>query len=764
MIIRIEYPEAEVWLDLWGGTSGTFAGLDQFNRIIDQRWQNSTSSTPTDIDRYQYGYDQDSNRIWKANVVGTPIVTGGLDEYYAYDNLNRLVVMQRGTLNGNQTAIGGALIARQLGRWVASGNTQSHTVKLVDASTGTDLPGGSVSVNTSGATAGQYLYASLATPLPLAADSSYFLMSAEVYGTDQWYQDNSTVTSTSDLTVTNSEWYDGTYHVNEVGNNSYVPPNMIYGLNQPAITAQSLTYLRYDFTGGVGFAFTTATGTPVRQMQWTLDATGNWSQYLTQTSGSTDLAQTRTSNTVNEITALTESTGPTWVTPAYDAAGNTTTMPQVSDPTQSFTATYDAWNRMTGISASGTTVAKYQYDGRNRRAVKQTYTGGSLSETRHFYFTNSWQDVEERVGTSTAMDKQYVWGTRYVDELVCRDDATPQRLYACQDANFNVTSITDTSGAVQERFVYDPYGMTSILNAIWAGTSDVFNWLCLFQGSWLDATIGFYVFRHRNYSPNLGRWYSRDFANYTDGINLYQMETGYPLGRLDPLGLDGISYPFGVGPTSFPPSSVPATDNQLSDKAITLASEQFVKLIQSKIQSQVQSAPTDDIRRQIQESLDKLSSSGATTLQGEIKSSAIYPVIVNATDPLQSLLNTMRSQSGNSGAGGGGSGNSNNPLGLGAYFSACKVNVQASHDYKISALLPVNPGLTNRGTLFVGPTVSYDPKTGKTSPGASANFDLAKALNLPEGVSLTISANYSGNSNNNSAPQNIGQFNLSYRH
>ena len=50
------------------------------------------------------------------------------------------------------------------------------------------------------------------------------------------------------------------------------------------------------------------------------------------------------------------------------------------------------------------------------------------------------------------MDKQYVWGIRYIDELVCRDDATPRRLYACQDANFNVTSITNTSGTVQERY------------------------------------------------------------------------------------------------------------------------------------------------------------------------------------------------------------------------------------------------------------------------------------------------------------------------
>ena len=53
----------------------------------------------SDLDRYQYGYDQNSNRLWKANVVGTGAV-GNLDEGYANDNLNRLTQMQRGTLSG----------------------------------------------------------------------------------------------------------------------------------------------------------------------------------------------------------------------------------------------------------------------------------------------------------------------------------------------------------------------------------------------------------------------------------------------------------------------------------------------------------------------------------------------------------------------------------------------------------------------------------------------------------------------------------------
>jgi hypothetical protein len=62
-----------------------------------------------------------------------------------------------------------ALSVGQLGRWVVAGNTGAHALKLVDAATGLDVSGASATVNTSGAAAGQYLYATLANPVTLLA-------------------------------------------------------------------------------------------------------------------------------------------------------------------------------------------------------------------------------------------------------------------------------------------------------------------------------------------------------------------------------------------------------------------------------------------------------------------------------------------------------------------------------------------------------------------------------------------------------------------
>ena len=67
---------------------------------------------------------------------------------------------------GSRLTVGAAdLQVSSLGRWVVAGNTGTHVVKVVDAATGTDLA--SVTVNTAGASAGSFRYASLASPVTL---------------------------------------------------------------------------------------------------------------------------------------------------------------------------------------------------------------------------------------------------------------------------------------------------------------------------------------------------------------------------------------------------------------------------------------------------------------------------------------------------------------------------------------------------------------------------------------------------------------------
>jgi len=279
---------------------------------------------------------------------------------------------------------------------------------------------------------------------------------------------------------------------------------------------------------------------------WALDSTGNWRNFREDDDGAGwALNQQRTPNKVNEITDLTESIGPSWVTPAYSRAGNMTTIPKSADPTAAYTGTYDAWNRLVRIDDGSNKVAEYEYDGAKRRTVKKTYVSGVLDETRHFFYTepSKWQVVEERIDTSSDAERQFVWGLRYVDDLVFRDRDTDadgsldERLYGMQDANWNVTSISNARGTIQERNNYDPYGIATALSSTFAyrGASS-FAWETRYVGYRFDSESGLYYVRHRMYHPALS-WLQRDPLGLSQGVNLYEYAMSNPTIYVDPTGL-----------------------------------------------------------------------------------------------------------------------------------------------------------------------------------------------------------------------------------
>jgi len=165
-------------------------------------------------------------------------------------------------------------------------------------------------------------------------------------------------------------------------------------------------------------------------------------------------------------------------------------------PEPSYTAKWDAWNRLvklTNDADANKTVAEFEYDGLNRRTVKKSYTSaGTLDKTHHYYYSDLWQVLEERVDSSSTADKQFVWGLRYVDDLVLRDENST-RYYALQDANWNVVAVASNTGSILERYAYTPYGVVEFLNASFVAhltqESDISNDL-LYTGRRRDPETG----------------------------------------------------------------------------------------------------------------------------------------------------------------------------------------------------------------------------------------------------------------------------------
>ena len=385
-VVIEEYEEPDVKLDLFGGTSGSYVGLDRFDRVIDQKWHDYGASA--DRDRFKYGYDRASNRIYRENTL-----TNGKDEFYTYDRLHRIKDFDRGDLNVGNTAI---------------------------------------------------------------------------------------------------------------------------------------------------------SGTPVREEGFTLDLLGNWTGYIIKTSGTTDLDQSRSANQVNEIADIAANTGATWSTPDYDRGGNMTTTPRPADQTLLYTCTYDAWNRLVKITAGPEIVTTHEYDGQNHRILEHVYAGGMLDHTRHAYYTDQWQVLEERVDSSVAPDQQLLWGPTYVDHLILRrrDTSNPpngdlnETVYALQDALWNVTALVDTTGSVIERYEYSVYGSSTVLsNDFGSRSSSAYDWTWRFSGLRRDPNSRLIAQRMRYYHPSVGVFMSRDPEGYIDSPSLYEYARSNPVNYVDPTGL-----------------------------------------------------------------------------------------------------------------------------------------------------------------------------------------------------------------------------------
>ena len=163
--------------------------------------------------------------------------------------------------------------------------------------------------------------------------------------------------------------------------------------------------------------------------------------------------------------------------------------------------------------------------------------------------------ARRRTGTSAASAPvlyQYVWSAQS-DAPILRNTINgsdqpiaADRIYYLTDANANVTAITNNAGAVQERYVYSPFGQVTYYNCssgswVLAASSANKNTI-LFAGMSLDPTTGLYYDHARWHNPATGAFLTRDPMGFSAGDpNLYRYCGNNPTSETDPSGLLGIS-------------------------------------------------------------------------------------------------------------------------------------------------------------------------------------------------------------------------------
>jgi RHS repeat-associated protein len=235
-----------------------------------------------------------------------------------------------------------------------------------------------------------------------------------------------------------------------------------------------------------------------------------------------------------------------WADPTHDRAGNMTSGPKPGEGATRQHYVWDAWNRLVAVKADnagvpGTTIAEFQYDGQHHRIVKlvpNAVTPANWDRT-DFYENGGWQEIEERFAANltsktvvaTAVQSQYIYDLRYIDAVAVRDrdadgnGSLEERLFYCHNSQFSVNGLINTTGTVVERYVYDPYGKITILDAQGVPKTDpTYSSLgngYTYTGRFLDRETGLHYFRYRNYDQSLGRFIGRDKIGYHDGLNLY---------------------------------------------------------------------------------------------------------------------------------------------------------------------------------------------------------------------------------------------------
>lgn len=131
--------------------------------------------------------------------------------------------------------------------------------------------------------------------------------------------------------------------------------------------------------------------------------------------------------------------------------------------------------------------------------------------------------------------RTYAYGGDYIDAplaMKAGQGAATQTYFIHSNSLYSPQAVTNEVGQVVERYSYTAYGERTVLGGFSSTTSHIgFNHG--FTG--LRDEGGLLFARNRYFSPELGRWISRDPAGYKDGYGLY---AGYfaPNG-VDPTGL-----------------------------------------------------------------------------------------------------------------------------------------------------------------------------------------------------------------------------------
>ena len=185
------------------------------------------------------------------------------------------------------------------------------------------------------------------------------------------------------------------------------------------------------------------------------------------------------------------------------------------------------------ISAeNGDTRLEFNYDYMGRRFEKKVYTANVLTKHEKFVYDGYKLIQVLDALNSDAVTMTFVWhpeSTGLDTPFSMTYDG--ETYYYVTDGNKNVMSLIDAAGTKVAEYVYDPFGRLLSSTGSLAEINPF-----RFSSEYHDDETGLVYYNYRYYSPEFGRWISRDPIEEEGGVNLYAMVGNNPVNYWDKLG------------------------------------------------------------------------------------------------------------------------------------------------------------------------------------------------------------------------------------
>ena len=223
-----------------------------------------------------------------------------------------------------------------------------------------------------------------------------------------------------------------------------------------------------------------------------------------------------------------------------------------------FSYTWDGENRLASIETSDAAALAgaprvkvvYTYDSRYRRIGKTVShyedDAWTLAESRSFLY-DGWNMIREyqysNIPSFHSSTNSYVWGLDLSGDLqgaggvggllaVVQNGETYRPAF---DGNGNVMEYISTDGTLVAHYEYSPFGETVVHAGPLADSFDF-----RFSTKYWEDEAKLFYYGYRYYSPELGRWPSRDPIGERGSINFYETCNNDTVTYWDYLGLSSV--------------------------------------------------------------------------------------------------------------------------------------------------------------------------------------------------------------------------------